>query len=272
MSTRLLPDYASIVDQLGIDDAERLRSYIKPALYACLEDSREDYPLGASRFGGLPDLPAGVSWPVCDAGPIPFLAQVNLAELPSSPGGDLLPKQGLLSFFYGNPDGEFHFPDDEDGVTGGAVVLYAERLENLSRATAPEDSDEELITREESQLLHFHPCNTFVDFEHPVWGRYDLRFGPDLPELETPWGEGRPHFQLLGHPCAMQTSVCNYVADPSLADDPQRLEEFIEWSLGLETLFQALDADGDCSVYLMIQRADLLARRWDKFRWTLQCT
>ncbi len=272
MSTQLLPDFASIVDQLGIDDVDRLRSYIKPAMYACLEPSEEEYPLGVSRFGGLPDLPVGVAWPNCEAGPIPFLAQVNLSELPSSPGRELLPERGLLSFFYGNPDGEFHFPDDEDGVTGGTVVLFTEDLDHLTRIDLPDDFEEELIVREESQLLHFHGCNTFVDLEHPVWGRYDQFFGPDIPELETPWGNQRANFQILGHPRPMQTSVAHYVADESLGNDAEQKEAFIEWSLGLETLFQALDADGDCSVYIMIQRDDLLARRWDKFRWTLQCT
>jgi hypothetical protein len=272
MSTRLLPDFSSIVDQLGIDDVDRLRSYIKPGMYASLESSQEEYPLGKSRFGGLPDLPAGMDWPVCEAGPIPFLAQVNLAELPSTAGRELLPEHGMLSFFYGNPDGEVHFPTDEDGVTGGAVVLFTEDLNHLQRLNVPEDYDEEFIIRKNSQLLQFHGCNTFVDAEHPVWSRYGQFFGPKIPALETPWGEKRAKFQILGHPRPMQTSVSRYVADESLSKDEAQKEAFVEWSLGLETLFQAIDADGDCSVYFLMPRADLLARRWDQFRWTLQCT
>jgi uncharacterized protein YwqG len=54
---------------------------------------------GASRFGGLPDLPPGWSWPEQKAGLFTFVAQINLAELPKL--GGLLPEQGLLYFFLG---------------------------------------------------------------------------------------------------------------------------------------------------------------------------
>jgi hypothetical protein len=272
MATRLLPDFASIVNQLGIDDHDRLRSYIKPAMYARAEESEENYPLGASRFGGQPDLPGGVAWPACDAGPIPFVAQVNLSELPSSPGRELLPERGILYFFYGAPEGELLFPDNADEADGGVEVLFAEDVRSLTRADLPDGLDEEFGVMEETQLLHFYGCNTFVDSEHPVWSRYDRQFGPDLPELEMPWEGKYSRFQILGHPAAMQSSVCGYVADEPLSRVPEQREAQIEWALGLETLFQAIDAVGDCSLYFMIQRADLLARRWDKHRWTLQCT
>ena len=273
MSDRLLPDYESIIDQLGIDDHEGLKSYIKPAMVACFDKNADEFPVGASRFGGDPDLAPGMEWPKSDVGPIPFVAQVNLSELPASPRRELLPQTGMLYFFYGNPDGELFFPDDGDPPNGGVAVLFAEDLSNLSRVEMPEEMDEEYGRMEEPQLLHFRPCNTFVDWEHPVWLRHGLRNGPDMPELPTPWSEDeRPNFQILGIPTAMQASVCTYVTDEPLSGDAQKQEEQIDWALGLETLFQAIDCVGDCSLYYMIQREDLLGRRWDKFRWTLQCT
>ncbi len=272
MSERLLPDYDSVVDQLGIDDPEGLRSYVKPAMYACLNSAPDEPPLGASRFGGLPDLPAELAWPECDAGPIPFVAQVNLSGLPSSLGRELLPERGMLYFFYGCPEGDLLFPGEEDEVGGGVRVLFAETADDLSRAELPDGLDDEYGMMEESHVLQFYGCNTFVDREHPVWQRYGHEFGPDLPELSVPWGDDSPHFQVLGHPHAMQSSVCGYVTDEPLSGDPERRRDQVDWMLGLETLFQAIDAVGDCSLYFMIHRDDLLARRWDAFRWTLQCT
>jgi len=59
-------------------------------------------PVGASKVGGAPDLPAGVAWPRNDDGvPVPFAFQVNLTELARlHPGLLPLPEEpGLLQFF-----------------------------------------------------------------------------------------------------------------------------------------------------------------------------
>ena len=39
-------------------------------------------PLGASRFGGVPDLPAEIAWPQIEDKKLLFLAQIDLAALP----------------------------------------------------------------------------------------------------------------------------------------------------------------------------------------------
>lgn len=68
--------------------------------------------IGASKIGGLPDLPPGFSWPPggdCRAiynddtrgteRLAGFLAQINLAEIANTQAAHGLPKSGLLSFF-----------------------------------------------------------------------------------------------------------------------------------------------------------------------------
>jgi len=60
----------------------------------------EALPVGASKLGGLPDLPESFAWPVMGGGPMSFVAQVRLEEVaPLAPPG-WLPASGLLSFFY----------------------------------------------------------------------------------------------------------------------------------------------------------------------------
>ncbi len=88
--------------------------------------------VGASKLGGLPDLPASYAWPLgkeCHAGYdegtkgveqlAGFLAQVNLAEVSHTQATRDLPRVGLLSFF--------SFQDienDKPGVIGAKAVFF----------------------------------------------------------------------------------------------------------------------------------------------------
>ena len=78
-------------------------------------------PPGVSHLGGVPDLPAGVTWPAWKDAPMSFIAQVDLADLANfSPAQDL-PKSGLLSFFY---DAAQETYGADPGDRGGWQVLY----------------------------------------------------------------------------------------------------------------------------------------------------
>jgi uncharacterized protein YwqG len=55
--------------------------------------------LGASRFGGLPDLPTDLVWPATDGSLLLFVAQLNLEEVPPDA---CLPRHGWLFFFLGS--------------------------------------------------------------------------------------------------------------------------------------------------------------------------
>ena len=70
---------------------------------------KETYKLGATRFGGKPDVPPDFVWPtyedesydhVVKDRPLTFLAQFNCEELAQFDKEHLLPDHGLLSFFY----------------------------------------------------------------------------------------------------------------------------------------------------------------------------
>ena len=94
----------------------------------------DEIPVGASKFGGIPDLPEGFVWPrLADGAPLPFLCQFDLAELAPYDRDGLLPKEGLLSFFYDvNP-----MPDCWYDEEGWAVFYHVGQ--ELKRQRGPED-------------------------------------------------------------------------------------------------------------------------------------
>jgi uncharacterized protein YwqG len=88
--------------------------------------------LGYSKIGGLPDLPEGWMYPLFDGKPLAFLAQVNLAEIPTAIQRDPLPSIGIMYFFsvfgWQQEDGDHH-PDlswERCNEPGFSQVLYFE--------------------------------------------------------------------------------------------------------------------------------------------------
>lgn len=60
----------------------------------------DDIVVGASKFGGSPDLPDGLSWPLNENGALSFVAQINFTEASKFDIDSLLPKSGMLYLFY----------------------------------------------------------------------------------------------------------------------------------------------------------------------------
>lgn len=61
--------------------------------------------LPRSWFGGVPSLPEGTAWPVCDGKPAEFLAQIDCSGLPADLWDGAGPRAGWLSFFLGTEEG-----------------------------------------------------------------------------------------------------------------------------------------------------------------------
>ncbi len=126
--------------------AELIKRLAQPSvrLIASRVADGEGLPLGASRIGGTPDLPDGTAWACAsevdtrDEGwnvegkpmpsfPLPFLAQVNFAEiaalgLPDSP----LPSAGILYAF-------------ADAESGHWQIRYSEPSMNLNPVPFPDN-------------------------------------------------------------------------------------------------------------------------------------
>ena len=105
---------AAVGESAG-DLAPAILRFARPALRLFPAPGRSldsAIPVGASKRGGVPDLPPDFAWPPASACPAVyegdtadvtelagFLAQINLAEIAGTQATRDLPKAGLLSFF-----------------------------------------------------------------------------------------------------------------------------------------------------------------------------
>jgi uncharacterized protein YwqG len=110
--------------------------HVRPAVRLTTTPATE-LPLGRSRIGGAPDLPARLSWPKRKKGSLAFLAQIDLEEAASHVPDGLLPRSGYLWFFHdtvGWGGGEYA-PNDG----GGPIVFYEPGRPMLASASVPGD-------------------------------------------------------------------------------------------------------------------------------------
>jgi uncharacterized protein YwqG len=167
------PSLARIADELAAVARASIRLLATP-----LDD---DPPIGRSKLGGRPDLPAGTPWPTCriempapsdaflkarpDERRLPpggivhlsFVGQIDLEEVRPFDTESRLPPAGLLSFFY-NPQ---VFASDtgsgrqgiRDGITGFSYNLYGWEGADIWQVVYSE-STEALERREFPETLH----------------------------------------------------------------------------------------------------------------------
>ena len=118
-SSLLAAGFPQLVQAIDIIAWPSLRLYANPAQEASL-------PTGASKLGGLPDLPVGWQWPQWKGLPQAFIAQIRLAEVQrfrQEGIGEALPERGLLWFFY---DARQETYGDQPEDRGGWSILFLE--------------------------------------------------------------------------------------------------------------------------------------------------
>ena len=90
---------------------------------------------GASKLGGVPDLPPGTAWPQLKGAPQSFIAQIRLDDVRQYDSEKVLPQSGMLWFFY-DAQQETYGADPAD--RGGWQVLFKEGdLTNLQKTPFP---------------------------------------------------------------------------------------------------------------------------------------
>lgn len=218
-------------------------------------------PIGASRFDSVPDVPFGFEWPCTPSGTmLECLAQIDLSELHEEDGATTLPASGWLLFFVG-----------QDDSLGGDFVARALHLEPqpLTRwAThAPR-----LWTRQTCRL-DFEAIYTLPDArDECVRQRIEFVGAHDehYVALQERLSNGARHY-LLGYPRAISGDVR---AEAARSAGPARPVRDAVPPTGEEyALLLQLDSDpdgpgwmwGDAgSIYFLIRKRDLAARRFEK--------
>lgn len=113
---------------------EMLRNAVPAVAFTSKRAKDAAISVGASKFGGEPDVPVKFRWPKYEyGGSLAFLAQFNLAELSVSPACRELPAEGLLSVFYSR-SGEVFDSSDK----GGWKVFHFPTTA-LTRLPVPDD-------------------------------------------------------------------------------------------------------------------------------------
>src|SRR5690606_15751893 len=121
--------------------AAAICSVARPALKLTPYPAEGEIPVGASKFGGKPDLAADTEWPEYEEKLHTFIGQFRLEDLQETQAGKLLPQSGLLSFFVFDDPIETGQPAAE-GAKGAWKVIYTADVSRLGRCEPPKEFDE----------------------------------------------------------------------------------------------------------------------------------
>ena len=259
---------------------------------------------GKTHVGGVPDVPEDFEWPFYNTEifnpvdkysherkdlPLYFIAQFNCKDLAKYDKEGLLPKEGMLSFFYDLNEMKWGIEPEDKGFIR---VYWFENTEKLHPATLPEGLDEDYIIpmmrvrmREEVS----YPAYEDVDVcSLPLYD--DDLYEKALKNLKVK--EKDDISKLLGWPEDWQGSMFEEVEDVTNGNSDENEDSDLpfeqqqkraqeargKWQL----LFQldSLDSEednfdimfGDAgSIYFFIPKDDLSKRRFDRVWMILQC-
>lgn len=250
--------------------------------------------IGATRFGGMPDVPGDFIWPTFETSthedkevkrrPLSFIAQFNCNDLTHLDYEGLLPTTGVLSFFYEIGSQRWGF-DPKD--RGSARVYWFENIDELKTAEIPNDLPKEF--RFPSLNISLTADKSLPEYEDLVlaYPEFDGDYDKYEEEMSSQY---ESHSKLLGWPFIIQNNMtceCELVSRGFyLGDDWEKIPKTIiteveassidNWRL-LFQLDTVEDEDfelmfGDCgSIYFYIKKEDLKVKNFDNIWLILQC-
>ncbi len=139
--------------------AELVRPYRRNSIQIAIDKERTKIPVGASKFGGYPDLPPEIPYPTmsgytCNWGnrseryeesAMQLAAQINLADIAPYDRKNLLPHTGMLYFFWSGEIMNIHetnryhesIADHPENTAYQKVIWYNGDLSALRRTGPP---------------------------------------------------------------------------------------------------------------------------------------
>jgi hypothetical protein len=209
-------------------DPATIEALAKPAVRLATAPAADaDIPIGATRLGGDPDLPEGVEWPTSSAGPMTFIAQIDLGEAHACSSLEGLPATGSLVIFY----------DTMSWTTAPALLMRyvppSAPLTRLAHPTRPQSPGDTVVTLTSSGIQRLNPCSVTMQSEW-TWPdsesleviasgiepfAYAQVLGGILPQTDEP-----RHF-LGGHPACVQGELRMQIAEREGRDGIEMTEQ-----------------------------------------------
>lgn len=265
------------------------------------DENKEKLPKGTSKIGGKPDLPKDFQWfyykgenykKIVENRPLSFLMQINCEEVHKYDKESLLPKKGMLYFFYELFTMTWGFSPQDRG--SAKVFYYDGEIEELVPADFPEDMEEDCIIPESKinfESMNDYPID-FLDYYDPddsdeEMDRKEKEFEKELEEL----GYKADTTKLLGHPELIQEEYweeCEGVARKNIyygsapikygSDEVKKSikENAKDWILlmqmnELEIGDYGLYFGDSGKIYFNIRKEDLKNKNFDNIWLILQC-
>jgi uncharacterized protein YwqG len=252
--------------------ADAIIAELAPSALLQRDPTAGDVPLGVSRFGGEPDLPAHFAWPTREIvetkgilrrhtlrrpGGLDFLAQIRCEELAGLALPDGVPRRGMLWVFYDAEEQPWGFRKED---AAAARIVHVADPGPLSRTQAP------------PRRRHaFRPCRirpveswTLPEQTIPIDSDDEALVEAYLEELcvALHGDPTSPLHRLLGHG--------QWIQNDATEDEP-----------GSRLLLQ-IDSDDDVDgpgwmwgdagrLYFTLMDEQLRAQRFDAAQWGLQC-
>jgi len=230
--------------------------------------------VGASKFGGLPDMPIGTAWPILNGVAMSFVGQIRLEDARPYDVTHQLPPAGMFAFFYDAQ--QQTYGDDPKDRSGWQVYHFVDATQ-LQRTSAPVDLPDN---------ARFKPC-VLAFFSEPTMPlephleRADLTLSEDeqrayetfLASFPTAQGSRGIRNRMLGYADTIQDDMRTQaqLLSHGLTDgsDPRAktlLPGAMDWTLLLQ-----VDSDPNVGMrwasegrlYFWIERAAFAAAKFD---------
>lgn len=258
-----------------------------------------EHIVGGTRFGGKPDVPEGFKWDyfegegnITDSAvkprPLAFIAQFDLDEMSRYDTDGLLPKTGVLSFFYEMESMRWGFDPKDNGC---ARVYWFPDKNTLHTAEFPDDLDEyyrfpefKITAKSEKSYASFEDFSLQRDEWVEDWDEFESAeesLGIEEPdECSKLLGWANPLQGNMTQPCELIAR--GYYLGHGWDDiSPRDRQESAQWANRDWTLLFQLDCITDSDfelafgdggrIYFYIRREDLAARNFDNVWLILQC-
>ena len=264
-----------VVKDIDLISRASIRLYAMPVDVSALE-------VGASRLGGVPDLPTGIDWPQWKGLHQSFIAQIRLEDVRQYDVNGVLPCSGMLWFFYDAQQETFGADPADSG--GWCVLFNDDNHVELQRTPTPEA----LPAASQFKACSLRFANEITLSQQPRleiasfdWTDEEQKsYETLLSTFPSPTDRATVHHRLLGNPDTIQDDMrlqCQLASQGVTDIDDPRANELAKDAMQWQLLLQ-IDSDASIGMrwgnagmlYYWIKSTDLRTCSFDRVWLVLQ--